>query len=374
MATRTCPGCGAQYVATVRRCIDCDVVLVDEVRPTDDGDEAVASSSSPVGSGDQIGYELEGWGNQLKVTLEGMLARAGIGRVWEAGALVVAAADEEVVDDLIATLEGGEVAELDDRTPRVALEIEGLDADDQAALDARLIADAVPHAWDDEGALVVAETDEERVLELLDEVLDAADAADDGDGLEAHEALSALYVSVDRLVKDPHDRKLATTYTRAAAGLDGLAVPYGFATTEWDELVAEAAALAARVADHADAPPAALDPADTSTPDEEDPDETDADEAAVVDADADADGAGEVVDDDTEGDSGADALADDTAGADPDAYGAADAADEDEVDPDADDDDEDADEDDDEADPDASPVEQARDAARRLRGRLVDLV
>ena len=31
MATRVCPNCGSQYVASVRRCIDCDVSLVDEV-------------------------------------------------------------------------------------------------------------------------------------------------------------------------------------------------------------------------------------------------------------------------------------------------------------------------------------------------------
>ena len=107
MATRTCPDCGAQYVATVRRCIDCDITLADEIltagAPADD--DAV-SSGAPVGAGDQIGYELDGWGNQLKVTLEGMLDRAAIGRVWEAGALVISVADEEAVDELIATLEG----------------------------------------------------------------------------------------------------------------------------------------------------------------------------------------------------------------------------------------------------------------------------
>lgn len=252
MATRTCPGCGAQYVATVRRCIDCDAMLIDEVGPEAEG-EAGPSSSSPVGTGDQLGYELEGWGNQLKVTLEGMLARAGIGRVWEAGALVVAAADEEAVDDLIATLEGDDVAALDDEISRVALEIEGLDADAQAELDARLLARSVPHAWDDEGALVVAEADEDRVLELIDEVLDGAPA--DGDGLAAQNALSALFVAVDRLVKNPYDEKLATAYVQAASALDGLAVPYGFVASEWSDLTDEAARLASDVAAHTALPP-----------------------------------------------------------------------------------------------------------------------
>lgn len=240
-------------MATVRRCIDCDVVLVDEKRATDDPEPA-PSVAAPVGTGDQVGYELDGWGNQLKVTLDGMLLRAGIGRLWEAGALVVAADDEAEVDELIATLEGDDLPELDDDTPRVALEIDGLDADGAAELDARLIADAVAHAWDDDGALVVAEADEEQVLAIIGAIFDAEgdDVDEGGDGLAAHQALSALYVAVDRLLRNPHDRKLATAYVVGAADLNGYGVPYGFAGAEWDDLLAEAATLADAVRPYGD--------------------------------------------------------------------------------------------------------------------------
>lgn len=243
MATRTCPDCGTQYVATVRRCIDCDTTLVDD--DTGRGEATPAAVSSPLGDGDQLGYELEGWGNQLKVTLEGMLEAEGVRRVWEAGALVVAAADETAVDELIATVEGDDVPGPDEDVDRVALEIEGLDGDGFAELDARLIAAAVPHAWDDEGALVISEADEDEVLALVEVVLEGADAG--GDGLAAQQALSVLYVAVDRLVKDPTDAKLARTYTEAVGGLGGLGVPYGFAAGEWRSLVAEAEALAGLV-------------------------------------------------------------------------------------------------------------------------------
>jgi hypothetical protein len=242
MATRTCPGCGTQYVATVRRCIDCDTTLVDDVAGTE---ASPAAGSSPLGDGDQIAYELEGWGNQLKVTLEGMLDQAGIRRVWEAGALVVDAADETTVDDLIATVEGGDVAAPDEDVERVALEIEGLDVDGFAELDARLIAAAVAHAWDDEGALIIAESDEDEVLAIIDVVLEGVEEGDDG--LAAQQALSAVFVAVDRLVKDPADPKLARTYVGASRSLVGLDVPYGFATAEWTSLVADAEALAALV-------------------------------------------------------------------------------------------------------------------------------
>lgn len=230
-------------MATVRRCIDCDATLVDDVRSTDTGDRTRAPGATT--SDEQVAYELDGWGNQLKVTLEGMLDQAGVRRAWEAGALVVAVADEEVVDDLIATVEGDDLPALDDDVTRVALEIEGLDADGGAELDARLVAESVAHSWDDEGALIVAETDEDQVLAMVDEVLTGP--TDEADGLVAQQALSSLYVAVDKLVKDPADPKLARSYVEAAAALDGLGVPYGFAAAEWHALVADTADLADRV-------------------------------------------------------------------------------------------------------------------------------
>ncbi len=300
MATRSCPECGAQYVATVRRCIDCDVMLVDDAGPVADG-EVPGSGASPVGSGDQVGYELEGWGNQLKVTLEGMLVRAGIGRVWEAGALVVSAADEDAVDDLIATLEGDDLPELSDEARMVALEIEGLDADGHAELDARLLAGSVAHAWDDEGALVVSEADEDRVLTLIGEVLDGP-AVDGDDGLAATDALSTLYVTVDRLAKHPHDRKPATAYVAAAKALDGLTVPYGFATSDWDDLVAEVDALAAAVRPHADVSSPTTgsgDDADRADDDADDDDDDDDDATTADPADVDETGGDETGGDET---------------------------------------------------------------------------
>ena len=232
-----------------------------------------------------MGYELGGWGNQLKVSLEGMLDKAGIARAWEAGALVVAAADEAVVDDLIATLEGGDVDDLDDDVVRVALEIEGLDPDGHDELDARLLADAIWHAWDDEGALVVAEDDEARVLEIIEDVLDGESPSDGSDGLAAQEALSAGYVAVDRLIKDPHDRKLSAAFVAAAERLAVVDVPYGFAASTWAELVEEAGALARAVRPHA----GLADPESGDEDEVEDEVEHESEDEAEADADVDTD-------------------------------------------------------------------------------------
>ena len=255
MATRSCPACGAQYVASVRRCIDCDVVLSDDPVPVpagagDEGDPAPGPVGVPVGEGDRVGYELEGWGNQLKVSLEGMLEQAGIRRMWESGALVVPAEFEEAVDALIATVEGHDVDDL-------------ADAEEQVAFD--------------DGELLVAAADEDEVSLLIDTLFEALadDQSEDagGDGLAANEALSDLYLVLDRLVTAPHDAKLADRVGAVAATIGELAVPYGFAATEWTALQHDLTELRALL----DGDPALADP---PAPDDEEPGDEPGDEPA----------------------------------------------------------------------------------------------
>lgn len=282
MATRSCPACGAQYVASVRRCIDCDVVLSDDPVPVpagagDEGDPAPGPVGVPVGEGDRVGYELEGWGNQLKVSLEGMLEQAGIRRMWESGALVVPAEFEEAVDALIATVEGHDVDDLADAEEQVAFEIEDLDAETAAELDAQLILRGLTHAWSDDGELLVAAADEDEVSLLIDTLFEALadDQSEDagGDGLAANEALSDLYLVLDRLVSAPHDAKLADRVGAVAATIGELAVPYGFAATEWTALQHDLTELRALL----DGDPALADP---PAPDDEEPGDEPGDEPA----------------------------------------------------------------------------------------------
>lgn len=243
MATRTCPSCGTQYVATVRSCIDCGAALVADASATS-ATEAKSTSTTTTTSGDreQIGYELPGWGNQLKVALDGMLEREGVPRVWGATELLVPAEFEAAVDRLIEVVEGTDLDEPADDEPQVALEIEGLDQDVVDDLEARLLANAVPHVWSDEGELLIAEADEERVLELIDAAFEMAD--DDGDdAVDVQAALSSLYVSVDRLAKRPDDHKRVAAFVGAAEVVTAMSVPYGFEAAAWQEVVDETTAL-----------------------------------------------------------------------------------------------------------------------------------
>lgn len=297
MATRTCPNCGTQYIATVRRCLDCDAALVD-----DDGSDVGAGAGAGSTGDRQAAFGLSSWGNQLKVTLEGMLDRAGIPRAWESGSLLVPAAFTDEVADLIATVEGHDAGPGADDAVTVALAIEGLDRAGHDELDARLIADSIAHAWNDDGDLLVAETDEERVLALIDEVFEL-DETDLDDGLVVADALSALYVAVDRLVKRSTDTRLRNRFVDAAETLGGLGVPYGFSGEAWADLSGAVADLADRAA----ADPAADDEADDGPVDDDGDDGAvgpiddpiaadpldDADDAADSPVDGDGDGDGD---------------------------------------------------------------------------------
>ncbi len=241
MATRTCPDCGSQYVASVRRCIDCDAMLVDEVGPEG---EAVPTVATPLGEGDQIAYELDGWGNQLRVTLTGMLDLHGIAHVWEVGVLVVAAPHEEAVDELIATVEGGEGDELDDDVPQVAFEIEGLTADELAALDAQLIARPhPPRLGGDRRAAGVRGVGGPGGRAHRGRARRPSEDEDDRTAWPPTRRSTRLYVAVDKLVKDPADHKLVGALHAAAEGLAGVSVPYGMSGNDWDALLAQVAEL-----------------------------------------------------------------------------------------------------------------------------------
>lgn len=246
MATRTCPDCSTQYLATVRRCIDCDVLLVDD--PV--GPDAVAELSEVDDHGDGHGtirMTLESWGNQLKITLDGMLQRRGIPHVWEAGDLVVSERFRSDLEELLASVEGREI----DAGPAgreaptgelVSLDIEGLDADVRDRLDGLLMAADVEHAWGEDGGLVISTADETVVLELIDRAFET-DGGADAVGAEPQSVLTDLFVATDRLSRRIGDPRSEAEYRDAADAVQDCPIPYGFDPPAWDDLVATARTL-----------------------------------------------------------------------------------------------------------------------------------
>lgn len=265
-------------MALVRRCIECDVILVEQKSP--DGQDAPSPTATPINDGDEVAYELEGWSNQLKVSLEGMLVNAGIRRVWEAAVLVVPAEFEEQVDALIATVEGADLEELDVDEDQIAFDVEVLNSEELEDLDARLYASGIAHSWTDDLELLVSESDADSVEEIISTVLDGDQDDNGGDGLAVQSYLSKLYVSVDKLTKNPSDTKLVSRFRDASEDVSTIGVPYGMSGSDWASLLAMVETLRRLVGNRpedqsveADKDEQAPDtePSDSQTPDEDVP-------------------------------------------------------------------------------------------------------
>lgn len=109
---------------------------------------------------------------------------------------------------------------------------------DRTALQEKLTAGGIVHAWE-EGDLVVAEADADRAedaieaVEYPDEL--AADAEGD-DGGAGYALMSALFVAADRLQRDPDDPRVGGEFDEAADAVDGAAAPYGVAPEVWAQV------------------------------------------------------------------------------------------------------------------------------------------
>jgi len=253
-------------VAAVDRCADCDTELVDAL-----SDEVVESVGlGDTAPSDQMTYELDEWTGDARVVLDGMLNKEGIPHVWEIGTLVVRTTDEARVDDLVDEVESSEIPTLDPDAEQVVYEISGWTEDQLAALEAILLAETIPHGFDESGDLVVLEADEDRVEPILDRIdmedvltadVVAADgeaaaegtATNDEDGLVAQDVMSALFITADRLMKDPDDRDDIGRFSAAASQADSLSLPYGFSPAVWDDIKAKAGALRDLLAEGFDA-------------------------------------------------------------------------------------------------------------------------
>jgi hypothetical protein len=241
-----CALCGAGYVAGRVECADCGVPLVENppLSPDDIGDD----------DGEQTAYEFADLDFEERFVVDRVLADAGVVHAWEGTTLVVAPYDSDEVDVLLdgavddAGADGTDTDDvlLDDEAEQVVYDLEDWDADRRTELDGRLEAEGIAHAFDETGDLVVLATDEDRVDVIIDDIdfpdqLDADDTPDGG--LEAVEAMGALFVAVDRLKNDPADTTGTVDAVDAARRVAEHRTPFGFDPKAWDDIVGQAGAL-----------------------------------------------------------------------------------------------------------------------------------
>ena len=233
---------------TMRRRIGATRSKVDQVDggdgadgPVDGGDE---EDDDDLRSG-QIEFPLADWGARERKLLDEILNGVGVRRAWQAGTLVVAASDSEVVDDLIDEIEDRMALDLAPGVDPVVYEVGDWPVGLEDRFVEQLIAERVPHMRGYR-EITIGVDDEERVDALVEEVTaaweDERPTDEELDGPDAQDVLSELFVSSDRLLHDASDKGATVRFDDAAGSVATMAVPFGFAESDWatvGDLVAE---------------------------------------------------------------------------------------------------------------------------------------
>lgn len=202
----------------------------------------------------KVHYDVSVWTFDQRAELSEALADAEFPHTWDGDELVVPEAVEDDVDALFERLES-----LFGPFPIVLQELaestefgldEWSDADRKVLTDA-LVQAEIPHRW--EGATVIVAADAEHAV---DDLLDAIESgellgtADEGtappDG-----ALSTMFVSADKLAKDPLDAGARRTLLELLPQLDPKQPPYGLAHRTWGSSVDGVAKIVELVGRHA---------------------------------------------------------------------------------------------------------------------------
>ena len=203
----------------------------------EDEDEAAADGEDDAteDSG-QIEFALGDWGARERQLLDSELAAARVRRAWEAGTLVVASSDADVVDDLIDYIEERIALDLSPDVEPVIYEVKDWPPGLEERFLEVLIDKRIPH---DRGyqEIIVSIDDEERVDELVEQVTEAweDEQPDEAelDGPDAQEVLSELFVSSDRLLHSPSDRAATVRFDDAAETAQAMRLPFGFDEAGW---------------------------------------------------------------------------------------------------------------------------------------------
>jgi hypothetical protein len=204
---------------------------------------------------DQVAYDLGDWDGPSREVLVHLLNGAGIVHSWEAGTLVVPAGREQEVDHLLDQVELGGGDALDPDREQVAFELGEWPEERIGDIAGALSRAGIPFEWDEDGDLVVHESDADAVDDLLDgiEFPDELPAEDDGDdGLVASDVLGELFVAADRLMHDAFDHEGVLALADAARTAEQLPVPFGFEASVWRDIVERSARLRRRLEDPVD--------------------------------------------------------------------------------------------------------------------------
>lgn len=226
--------------------------------PQDAADETDHRDASGGGTGDVVrympeprdddfvSYQLHQWALESRVMTESLLTAEQISHAWEGATLVVRTTDQADTEGILDEVVASERKGLDPDLDKVAYEISGWPVDHQHQIVEALTNENVPYSFDDDGDLLVYETDDARVEKIFDDLdLDEVSEDDEVDGLAVHAVLTELFVSAGRLKKDARDANGVLAMAKASNEAKSLPLPFGFDPNGWREFIDEVSGMRA---------------------------------------------------------------------------------------------------------------------------------
>ena len=126
---------------------------------------------------------------------------------------------------------------------------------ERSAATTALLEAEIPYRWEANLVLVVPAVTEDEVDLLLDELGEVEELEDDGAidvGEEAQNAMSDLFVAVDRLQHDPTDPQIAIDVLEASTTVRACLPPYGIERPVWRRIQGLASTVATDLEDAVD--------------------------------------------------------------------------------------------------------------------------
>ncbi len=198
--------------------------------------------STGAGANGEVEYDCSPWAQETRQVLRSLLVDNEVPHAWEGTVLVVPAALEEAVDEMVEGARSTARSSLGTVRATVAYQVSLWSAGSQNSLIDELVEARIPHEWDSDGDLMVHEEDCEAVEVLIDALGDP-DGGDELDGIALHDRLNEVFVFVDRLCRDSADKRARKGLRRAYVAVENAAVPFGVGPDTWLGLHREADAL-----------------------------------------------------------------------------------------------------------------------------------
>ena len=190
---------------------------------------------------DEVELELDDWSEPARAALDERLHLLEAPHRWEGALLVVPEQDAAWVERILEQVEDERSAELDPDAEQIGYDLAGWDEPNRDLLVAALEDEAIAFGFDGD-ELIVHEIDEQRVDELIDEIV--SPGAPPADGGEARtEVMGELFVAADRLAHDPRDHEGRRAIRAGAEEAATHAPPYGMDKAWWQGVGERCAAL-----------------------------------------------------------------------------------------------------------------------------------